>query len=106
MTTMKNVPKDLKVKSSWNIFWEEVNLISLTGLVMGNIELTKRNYLRPIITASAHATNATITITSITTIAVRAKATTINSNANTTTASTKTKHIKVKNLGYIKNVWK
>ena len=67
----------------------------LTGLVVGEVELTKRQYLHRIATAPTHtATTATIIATSKATTATKNEATTINSTASATT--TKTKNIKAK----------
>ena len=65
--------------------------LKLTGLVVEDVELTKRKYLHPNATASTH-TTPTIITTSTTTKTTKAKITTIKS-----TATTKTMGIKAKN---------
>ena len=74
--------------------------LKLTGLVVRDVELTKRKYFHPNATASTHATTTvTIITTSITTTATKAQATTITSTA------IKAKDIIRKNLGYIETKW-
>ena len=62
--------------------------LKITGLVVRDVERTKRKYLYPTATAFTH-TNTTVNIitTSITTTATKAKATNINFTATTTTAT-------------------
>ena len=58
--------------------------LKLTGLVVRDVELTKRKYFHPNTTASTHTTTTiTIITTSITTTATKTEATTIKSTANT-----------------------
>ena len=77
--------------------------LKLTGLIVGDVELTKRKYLHPNTTASPH--TATIFTTSNAATATEAKATTVNSTATSTTSATKTKGIQPKIFGYIETVW-
>ena len=91
--------------------------LKLTTLVVGDLELTKRQYLHHNTTASTPTTTTTITantiITATTTTATKAKTTTINSTPTATTITTgatnttnKPKGIKAKILGNIVTVLK
>ena len=82
--------------------------LKLTTLVVGDVELTKRQYLHHNTNASTPTTTATITIT-----ATKAKTTTINCTPTATTIFTgattttnKPKGIKEKILGNIGTVFK
>ena len=78
--------------------------LKLTGLVVRDVELTKRKNLHLSATVSTH-TAATIFTTSITTTATKAQGNIINSTANTTSTAVKAKDIKVKNLICIVTKW-
>ena len=82
--------------------------LKLTGLVVGDVELTKRQYLHHSTTASTARTTSTIIITPATTTATKAKTTSINSSINSAatniitgavTTATKAKGIKVETMG-------
>ena len=117
------MPKGMKVKFLRNFEGEGVNRITprrlyegyqkgvteisqkslmsklkLTGLVVRDVELTKRKYSHPNATAFTHNTT---TVIIITTSATKTQATTLYSTANTTYTAIKAKDITVKNLGYI-----
>ena len=138
VTTITTIPKVMKVKFyeniSGNFCCTDDNLpsvcrlsighiiniletifyvkLKLTRLVVGDVELTKRQYLHHSITTSSP-TIATIIMTTTTTIATTAKTTTINSattamtkTTSAATTSNKPKGNKAKLLGNIKTVLK
>ena len=81
--------------------------LKLAWLVVGDVELTKRQYLHP---SAAAFTHGTIIPTPTTTTATEAKNTTINYTATTitaatTTAATEAKGLKPKTLGNIETIF-
>ena len=87
--------------------------LKLTNLVVGDVELTRRQYLHHNTTASTpKTTTTTTTITATTTTAIKANTTAIDSTATTITATTVAtgaivqvkKNLQAKNLDNIESV--